>query len=73
MNTQIFTLAKSDYIKSGIIFVLSAVLNALYQMLSDGALDYNKLLNVAVLATIAYLIKQLGTDEDGKTFGVKIN
>lgn len=72
MNAQLFKLGWQDLVKGLIIAVLSAVLTILINQLQNGSIDWNNVLNVVVIATMSYLLKQLSTDENGKTLGIKM-
>lgn len=72
MNAQLFKLGWQDLIKGLIIAVLSAVLTMLINQLQNGSIDWNNVLNVVAIATMSYLLKQLGTDTSGNTLGIKM-
>jgi len=62
----------SDFGRGLVIFVFSAVLTALLQMLNNGfgAIDYKSLLLIAATSGISYLLKNFFTDkESGKFLG----
>lgn len=74
MNSEILDLNLKDLIKGVIMAALAAILTTLYQLIfSVGfTLSQNDLLVIlkaAVLAMLAYLSKQLITDESGKVLG----
>ena len=49
--------------------VIVAILGYLGSLTSIYSVDWQTLLNVAVLAGIGSIVKALGTDENGKAFG----
>ena len=60
-------LNSKDYIKGLIVAVITSVLTVLSESLSAGdiVIDFKNITTVALTATIAYLLKNLGTNEDG--------
>lgn len=71
MNSPILNLTTQDFIKSGFMFVASAVMTTIIQMLqSQATIDLKSVLNVAVIASLTYLLKQFTTDESGKIGGL---
>jgi hypothetical protein len=74
MNSKVFTLIKSDFVKAGLMFVLGAVLNFLYSYMVGGnfdlfAVDWMGCLKVGLNATVLYLVKNFFTDAEGKFLG----
>lgn len=69
--SKLFELQKNDFIKGGIVAVITAVLTSILQMLQNGGfvIDWMTVLNVAIVAGISYLLKNLGTNEQGKFAG----
>lgn len=70
-KSGLFKLGWADAVKSLLMAVLSAVLDGLLQMLSvDNAslkdINWQRITTVAVVATLAYLLKNLGTNSDDK-------
>ena len=71
MNTQIGDLSLKDWLKGLVMAVITAVLSLVYQLLtSSQAIDYKQIGVVALTAALAYILKQLGTDEQGNILGV---
>ena len=69
--SSIFRLNWKDLVKGLIIAVLSSVLAVGIQDLQTGTVDYKAILTVALSSCMAYLLKQLATDSDGKLLGGK--
>lgn len=73
--SALFKLNSSDFAKGLIVAVLAAVVAALAEALKMPnfdflAYDWTTLLNVAITAGLAYLSKNLLSDESGKFGGV---
>lgn len=69
MDSTFFKLNLKDFGKGLLVAVLSAVITYLYQAVQNGSLatiDPSVLLQVAVGALLAYLLKNLVTNSDGK-------
>jgi hypothetical protein len=67
---KLFNLNARDFIKGGVMFVGSAVLAALIQALQNGLnVDWAVIINVALVSTLTYLLKNLSTDDEGKIGG----
>ena len=73
--SQFLSLEAKDYIKGLIVAMLSAAVQILYTVMSQGGslftIDWKNLLNVSIVAGLSYLIKNFFTDHEGK-FGGKI-
>ena len=71
MQSRLFTLVKSDYVKAAVIAVLAPVVTYIYQYLStsDGTFDVRELGKIAVSAFVAYLLKNFLTTSEGKFLG----
>jgi len=69
--SKIFQLKLNDFTKGLVIAILMAVLTVLQQMItkSFNAIDWTIIVQVALGAAIAYLIKNLSTNEEGKVLG----
>lgn len=60
----------NDLVKGLVVAVLSSVLSVVYTALQNGgAIDWAFVGNAALVATVSYILKQLGTDQDGKLVG----
>lgn len=70
MNSKLFNLSWNDLIKGLIISVLTSVITIAIEQLKNGNIDWNQVGTVTLIATLSYLLKQLGTDDNGKTFGI---
>jgi len=69
-NTKLFELGWEDLIKGAIVAVLSSVLTVVITQLQNGMVDWNQVGTIALVATLSYILKQLGTDEEGKVLGM---
>lgn len=68
--SELWKLGKQDWIKSLVITVLTAVLTLVLQMLQNGVnIDWKTVGITALTAALAYILKQLGTDNEGKILG----
>ncbi len=68
--SKLFDLSWRDLVKGLIMAVGSAVLTALYQAITNGGqIDWNVIGTVGISAAVAYLIKNVFTDESGKLGG----
>ncbi|MFA6982120.1 MAG: hypothetical protein WC243_03810 [Patescibacteria group bacterium] len=69
-NSKLWFVNHQDIIKAGVMFVLSSVLTVIYTALTNKmGIDWASVGNVAILSTVTYLLKQLGTDTQGKFLG----
>lgn len=71
MNSKFFKLSNYDLIKGGIVSVISAVLTILLTQIQNGIIDWKAVYTVALISSISYILKQLGTDEQGNALGIK--
>lgn len=68
--SKIFEISLSDFVKGSFIFVASAVLTTCIAMLQgQQTIDLKQVCLTAAIAFMSYLLKQLGTDENGKFIG----
>lgn len=68
--SKIWTLAKNDYVKGLVIAVITAVLSVIYQALTDdNVIVVSQVINTALTAGVAYILKNLATAENGKIGG----
>ena len=71
--SKLWELSGNDFFKGMIVAVLTAVLDTVYQVMQTGgisALDYKAIGSVAAFALVAYLVKNFGTDHNGKILGI---
>lgn len=68
MNSSIFTLNKSDFLKGLIIAVLTAVITVAYNTVQTGTLafDWKAISTAAASAALAYIMKNLLTNSDNE-------
>ena len=65
----LFKLDVRDLIKGLVMAVLTAVIGYVQTAMTGGTVDVQQLLNYAVAAGLAYLAKNLSSDENGKLLG----
>lgn len=70
MNSSIFTLNTNDFIKGLIMAVLSSVITVIYQTVEAGSLvfDWKAIGIIALTSGLAYIMKNLFTNSNGKLF-----
>ena len=68
MNSSLGKLKLNDFAKGLLITVLTAVLTVIYQSVSADSLvvNWNVVLTTGLTAGIAYLLKNIGTGENGR-------
>lgn len=80
MNTPMFSLGKSDVFKGAVTAVLAAIITVLYGAVSQAGFDVfsadwgvilTNVIQGALTAFIAYLGKNVLSDEDGDFMGMK--
>lgn len=71
MNSQFLKLSGYDLIKGLIVSIISAVLTLLLTQLQSGNIDWQAVSTVALISAISYILKQLGTDSEGNTLGIR--
>jgi hypothetical protein len=71
MNSPIFTLNSSDFLKGLIMAVLSTVITVVYQTVEAGSLvfDWKAIGTMALTTALAYIMKNLFTNSTGQLFG----
>jgi hypothetical protein len=71
IKSAMWRLSQNDFIKGLFMFVFAAILDYVKQYLTAGSdiLNVGEVWNVALLAAVTYLSKNLATDEKGKLFG----
>ncbi len=68
--SKLFTLGWSDIGKGLVMYVLGAVLTALYEALNTGmAVNFHSMLIVGGLSALSYIIKNFFSTPDGKVLG----
>lgn len=72
--SPIFKISGRDLVKGLVVAILAGILSAVQQVVQANGLSFDKLslmnvLGAAVISGIAYLSKQLITDEDGRIGG----
>ena len=68
--SKLWKLAQNDYLKGLFVAILTAVLSFVYQALTDDSvIELNLVLHTALTAGVAYLLKNLATDTNGKIGG----
>ena len=67
MNSTIFTLNTSDFLKGLIMSVLSSVITIIYQTIEMGSLvfDWKAIGTMALTTGLAYIVKNLFTNSTG--------
>jgi hypothetical protein len=70
MNSTFLNLNVNDFIKGLAVAVLTSVLTIVYNTLQTGSLafDWTSIATTALTAAIAYLMKNLLTNSEGKLF-----
>lgn len=68
MNSSIFTLNKSDFLKGLIVAVLTAVITVAYNTVQTGTLsfDWKEISTAAASAALAYIMKNLLTNSNNE-------
>lgn len=71
MNSTFLNLNSSDFLKGLIMAVLSTVITIVYQTVEAGSLvfDWKAIGTMALTTALAYIIKNLFTNSEGKFFG----
>ena len=68
--SNLWNLGTKDWIKGLVMTIITAILTLFLQVLQNGAkIDFKQVGLVALTAGIAYILKQLGTDQNGKLLG----
>jgi len=72
--SQLWKLKSGDFLRGALLAVITAVLTAIIEMLKNKGLilsleDGQQVLQIAVVAFVGYLLKNLGTDENNKILG----
>ena len=77
MNSNIFRINVADLGKGAVVAVIAAVLGWLYNAVNQPGfelndfvdLDWSRIIDTAVIAVVAYIGKNFGSDSDGKFLG----
>jgi hypothetical protein len=72
--SEFLSWSKNDFVKGLLMAVIGAVISFLYQLVSQGGNIFNfttlqQMGSASLLAALAYLSKNLLSDEDGKFLG----
>ena len=73
MQSKIYGLVQSDFVKGAVVAIVSAVLVAVQSAIALGgvsAIDWHSVLNIAIVAGIAYLVKNFFSTSDGAVLGI---
>lgn len=70
MNSTLGLLNWKDALKGLVMAVLSAVLTIVITEIQAGQIDWNKVGTVALITTLSYILKQIGTDSQGNVLGI---
>lgn len=75
ISSEFLKLNNRDWLKGLVMVVISAVLTIVLEVLQNGSLsfDWNKIAVVGLTAGVAYILKNLGTYQDGRMLGEKKN
>ena len=70
MQSTLFTLNTTDFIKGLLMAVLSTVITIVYQTVEAGSLvfDWKAIGTMALTSALAYIMKNLLTNSDGQLF-----
>jgi len=71
MQSEFLKLDQRDWLKGLVVAVIASVLTVVLEVLNQGSLDfdYNKIAVVGLTAGVAYILKNLGTDDKGRLLG----
>lgn len=74
IQSAFFSLSKNDFLKGLVVFVLAAVFTYLAQLFnvagfSFTGIDWGQIGQIALMAGISYLAKNLVTNSNGQVFG----
>ena len=71
MKSEFLKLDQRDWLKGLVMVVLSSILTIALEVLQKGSLDFdwNKIAVVGLTAGVAYILKNLGTDQNDKMLG----
>jgi uncharacterized membrane protein HdeD (DUF308 family) len=67
--SRLWTLSTGDFLKGGIVAVISGILTFFVDLINTGALtdlNVNMIGGVAIASGISYILKNFSTDENGK-------
>ena len=67
---KLFELTKNDFVKGLIVAIITAPLTVIIQALEGGnEINFKTVGTVALIAFCSYIVKNLGTDEQGRFIG----
>jgi putative exporter of polyketide antibiotics len=71
MNSKFLNLNSTDFLKGLVMAVLSTVITIVYQTVEAGSLifDWKTIGTMALTTALAYIMKNLFTNSNGKLFG----
>ena len=72
MKSELFKLAQSDWLKGLAMVIVVSILTVIYTALPKvglAGIDWGMVLQTGLTAGIGYIIKQFGTDGEGKLGG----
>lgn len=81
MNTQLYSLGKSDIVKGAITAILAGIITTLYGVVTQAGFDvfsadwgaiFNEVIKVSISSFIAYLGKNFLSDSNGNFGGIKV-
>jgi hypothetical protein len=74
MQSTLFTLNTADFVKGLLMAVLSTVITIVYQTIEAGSLvfDWKAIGTMALTSALAYIMKNLFTNSQGKFFKKEI-
>jgi hypothetical protein len=68
--SQLWSVQTQDFVKGLVVAILTSVLTVFVQMIQTGGqVDLKQVCIAALVAGSAYLLKQFGSDSDGKVLG----
>lgn len=67
--SELYKLGTSDWVKGLVMTVISAVLALIVQGIQGGMIDWKVVGTTALVSGLTYILKQLGTDNQGKFLG----
>ncbi len=69
--SNLFNLNWKDFFKGLVMAIITAALTLVYQLLQAGSvIDWNQVGLVSITAALAYILKNLGSDNQGNPLGI---